>query len=428
MRNPALFERLFNTPHMIHPAKLDAIIAGLGPRFGLDMQSTNIVVGPDLSLVSRVTQSDQGSLISGDVAVINVMGVLAHRGGFQADSSYILGYESVSKQLDRALNDSAVKSIMLVLDTPGGEVAGAFELAQLIYDARGVKPIKAAVSSMAASAGYLIASAASEIVITDTGIAGSIGVVMRHADISQAAKTAGIDITYIYAGAQKIDGNQFAALTPDVKARFQAEIDNLYTLFVNTVSRYRGITVDAVRGQEAGIFTGQAAITAALADRLATPDQLLAEMQKSANYSPRGTSMTTPTKPEDAAAMEQSRAAGFEAGKQEGMTAGAAAERARIGGIINHEHAPGREAQAKVLALETNMTVEQAGKVLAVSPVTAAAPAANQNEFAKAMAGVKNPNVGAGDDEETEQPAGQAAAQGWGKAFAKVVPINGARK
>lgn len=425
MRNPALFSRVFNTPLMIHPSKLDAIIAGIGPRWGIEAQSTNIIVSPEISLVATGGDRRPGYQVINGVAVIEVFGVLAHRGGFQADSSYILGYEEVSRGLDAALNDGSVNSILLILYTPGGEVSGAFELAQLIYDARSIKPIKAAVSSMAASAGYLIASAASEIAITDTGIAGSIGVVLRHADISKMTEAAGIVITHIYAGAQKIDGNQFEPLSAEVKARFQAEVDSLNNLFIQTTSQYRGMDAALLRGYEAGTFTGQAAIDAGLADRIATPDQLLLEMQQSFSNTSRGVFMSTTDKPAaDAATLEQSRLAGYEAGKKDG----AVAENARISAIMNHEHATGREAQAKVLALETDMSAEQAGKVLAVSPVQAAAPAAQGSQFAEAMAGINNPKVGADDEADTDAAAGANVITGWSNAFGKASAKSGVKR
>ncbi|WAR42926.1 S49 family peptidase [Methylomonas rapida] len=421
LRNPALFARIFNTPLMIGAAKLDAIIAGIGPRFGIDAPQ------PDLFLTASGEFRRPGYQLVGNVAVIDVFGILAHRGSFDANCNYILGYDWLSKKIDIAINDPDVQGLLLQMDSPGGEVAGAFELAQQIQAAGQVKPIKAVISSLAASAGYLIASAAQDIAIAETGLAGSIGVVMRHVDVSKMAADQGISITHIFAGAQKIDGHQFAALPDDVKAKFQAEIDGLYTLFVDTVAAHRGLDVAAIRAQEAGIYRGQDAIQAGLADRIATPDQVLAEMQQSFSSSPGGRYMTT-QKPEaaaDAAALEQSRAAGFEAGKQDGLKAGAEQERARISAILNHEAAEGRQTQAKVLALDTDMTVEQAAKVLAVSPKEAA-PAAQGDQFSQYMAKQKNPSVGA--DGGDEQPETAAATQGWHAAMGKVVALRGDKR
>jgi signal peptide peptidase SppA len=422
LRNPALFSRIFNTALMIHPSKLDAIIGGIGQRFGIDAPQ------PDMALIAQGEFKRPGYQVIGGIAVIDVFGVLAHRGGFDANSSYVLGYDRIGKAINTALQDAEVAAILLQMDSPGGEVSGAFELAQQIRDWQAIKPIKAAVSSLAASAAYLIASATSEIVITDTGMAGSIGVVMRHADISKMAEKEGVNITHIFAGARKVDGNQFAPLSKDVRERFQAEIDSLYAKFVNTVSQYRALGADAIRGQEAGVFTGQDAIKAGLADRIATPDQLLAEMQKSFSKTNRSYSMAATTEPAgDAAALEKTKAEAFEQGKQAGLTAGKQAERERIGAILNHEAAAGREATAKVLALETDMDAEAAAKVLAASPKAETPAQAKGDQFSQHMAKLGNPDVGADADAE-EQSDNVVAMQGWGKAFKQATAHRGGKR
>lgn len=423
LRNPALFARIFNTPLMIHPAKLDAIIGGIGQRFGIETAKPDF----DMAMIAGGEFKRPGYQVINGVAVVDIFGVLAHRGGFDANSSYILGYDRIGKAVNAALQDNDVNSILLQMDSPGGEVAGAFELAQQLNDWGSIKPMKSSVSSLSASANYLLASATSEIAITDTGMAGSIGVVMRHVDISKMAEKEGIDVTHIFAGARKIDGNQFAPLSQDVRDRFQAEVNQLYTLFVNTVSQYRGLDADAIRGQEAGVFTGQDAIKAGLADRIATPDQMLVEMQQSFSKSNRGFSMTTSKdKSAEDAALEQTKATAFEDGKKVGMTEGANAERGRISAILNHEAAEGREPQAKALALETDLSPEAVAKVLAVSPKVETQAAGDQ--FSQHMAKLGNPKVGADNADDADQTSSEAAAQGWGKAFAKVAVINGGKK
>lgn len=423
MRNPALFARIFNTPLMIHQSKLDAIIGGIGQRFGIDAPRPD----SDMAMIAQGEPKRPGYQVISGVAVIDTFGILAHRGGFGADSSYILGYDRVGRSINAALQDNDVSSILLQIDSPGGEVAGVFELAQQIRDWQAIKPIKAAVSSLAASAAYLIASATSQISITDTGIAGSIGVVMRHVDLSKMAEKEGVGIDHIFAGGRKIDGHQFAPLSQEVRGRFQAEVDQLYTLFVNTVSQYRGLDADAIRGQEAGVFTGQDAIKAGLADRIATPDQMLAEMQQSISQSNRSNVMTVKTESvNDAAAMEKTKAAAFDDGKKQGMEAGAQAERERIGAILNHEASEGREAQAKVLALDTDMNAEQAAKVLAASPKSEVKQQSGGDQFSQYMSKL-NPNVLADGDEGERDP--QASAQdGWSKAAAKVTQLRGGKR
>jgi len=415
MRNPAVFARIFNTPLMIQSMKLDAIIAGLGPRFGLELPKTDMV------LTASGEWKRPGYQVIGTIAVIDIFGVLAHRMSFDGNTSeYILGYDVIAKRLDAALNDAAVTGILLQIDSPGGEVAGCFELAQLIHDAQAQKPIHCVISSLAASAAYLLASACAVIGISDTGMAGSIGVVMRHVDVSQMAEKEGIKVTHIFAGAQKIDGNQFEPLSKAVKAKFQDNIDALYEQFISAVSSNRGLSAPAVRGQEAGIYTGTAAIQAGLADRIATPDQMLAAMQQQFKSIPRGSTMaaTTEAVSENDTAIIKAKAEAFEAGKREG----ASAERQRMSAILNHDTAIGREAQAKALALDTDLAPDVAAKVLAASPISAAS-AQPVSQFGEHMTKLGNPTVGA--DQSDADVQAQADNYGWDKAFAKVTPIRG---
>jgi ClpP class serine protease len=93
-------------------------------------------------------------------------------------------YEGLKYQLATAARDASVSSILLDMDSPGGEAVGSFEAADAVRAAAGVKEVVAVVSGMAASAAYAIASAATRIVTTSSGISGSIGVVMLHADYS----------------------------------------------------------------------------------------------------------------------------------------------------------------------------------------------------------------------------------------------------
>lgn len=262
--------RLFNTPLLIHPGKLHAIVAGLSDRFG--------VIAPPSAYTTPTGTREKGGYrtLDNGVAVLDIFGILAHRGGLQADSSYIQGYDGLARQLDGALADPAVRALLLNIDSPGGEVAGAFQLAEQIHAARSIKPIVAVASDLAASAAYLIASAADSISVTPTGMAGSIGVVTSHVDMSQAMGRMGLAVTYIYAGAHKIDGNPMQPLPPEVVAQIQADVDYYYQMFLQTVARYRpGTDAAALAATEARIYIGPQAVAAGLADRVETPDQAI---------------------------------------------------------------------------------------------------------------------------------------------------------
>lgn len=294
---PYIATRLFNTPLMIHPGKLHAIVAGLSDRFG-------VIVSPEPQAYATPTgRREKGGFraLDNGVAVIDVFGILAHRGGMQADSSYVQGYDQLARQLEAALADDAVRAILLNVDSPGGEVAGAFQFADQVRAARGIKPIAAIAGDMAASAAYLIASATDSVSITPTGMVGSIGVVTSHVDMSRAMDSMGMAVTYIYAGAHKIDGNPLQPLSQDVAASIQADVDFYYNMFVGRVAGYRPATdAAALKATEARIYIGEQALAARLADRVETPDQAIARLAASFSistsaYRAQGTSMKLPT-------------------------------------------------------------------------------------------------------------------------------------
>lgn len=423
IRYPHIAARLFNAPLLIHPAKLDAIIAGLSGRLGIGSIEAP---QPSAFTSSQGDRRDPGyRVLDSGVAILDIFGVLAHRGGLDANSSYVLGYQEIARRLDAALADGDVRGIVLNIDSPGGEVAGAFDLADKIRAARGTKPIQAVAGDLAASAAYLIASAADSIAITQTGYVGSVGVVMRHVDFSRALSNEGISVTHIFAGARKIDGNPYEPLPDGVRESFQSEVLGIYGQFVDTVAANRRMTAEGVRATEAGVFRGTEALASRLADRIATPDQVIAGMSQQVS---RRTASVRLTHQRSKSMNENQADAAFTqadvdrarvAGAEEGRAAGTAEERTRIAAILTHAEAEGREPQARALAFDTDLTPEQAAKVLAASPKQPAAAAAPQpgNAFLTVMAKLGNPDVGADPPEPVNDS--KAIQSAWGRAFGR---------
>ena len=289
---PHLADRLLNTPLLLHPQKLDAIIAGLGQRLlgvdGLHLDAAELtaraVLPAEMFTTRRGERSDRGYRVVDGVAVISAMGGLVHRTKLAADSSLLIGYNDLAADLEDALAKADVHAIALVFDSPGGEVSGAFELAERIYAARGHKPMVAVADGMAASAAYLAASAADEVVVSATSYVGSIGVVMRHVDFSRALANDGITVSHIFAGEHKIDGNPYQPLPDAVRNALQADIEGLYQMFVRAVAKHRGLDEQAVRDTRAGVYRGVAAVAARLADRIGTVDAVVAELAARRNH------------------------------------------------------------------------------------------------------------------------------------------------
>jgi signal peptide peptidase SppA len=184
----------------------------------------------------------------------------------------MMGYDGIRQVFMSALADDAVRAIVLLIDSPGGEVSGCFDLADTIFAARGAKPIWAILNECAYSAAYAIASAADRITVPRTGGTGSIGVIAMHVDWSTAIQKAGIKVTFITYGERKADGAPELPLSKEALARFQKDIDEVGDLFVATVARNRNISASEVRNMEAATFQGGHGIALGLADAVMAPD------------------------------------------------------------------------------------------------------------------------------------------------------------
>jgi signal peptide peptidase SppA len=215
----------------------------------------------------------------GSVAVIPISGIISQRMSMMSQISGAGGtsIERLTAQFRQALGDTNCKAIVFDVDSPGGSVEGVPELASEIVNARKQKPISAVVNSMACSAAYWLASAASEMVCTPSGQAGSIGVYMMHQDESKALENEGVKITVIKAGKYKTEGNPAEPLSDEARAAFQSKVDTLYGMFVKSVAQNRGTSQAAVRdgyGQGRSLLANDA-VKENLVDRVATMDDVL---------------------------------------------------------------------------------------------------------------------------------------------------------
>jgi ClpP class serine protease len=220
---------------------------------------------------------DSDALLAG-VAVIDVCGPLTHHSDYWSDS-----YDAIRARVRSALSNRECKSVVLRIDSPGGEASGCFEAARAIRadaDAAG-KPIHAFVDQ-ACSAGYALACAANTVTLADTAIVGSIGVLATREDISAANAARGIRVALITSGARKADGHADAPITDTELVETQTIIDSMAGVFFQLVADLRGLPVAKVAALEARSFHGEAAIRAGLADDVMSFDGLLAAIASGA--------------------------------------------------------------------------------------------------------------------------------------------------
>ena len=264
-----LASRLYGTPLLIARAKLDTILAVLGPRIGL--MHTELAVP-----ITVPTQSEPMPSMPG-IAVIPIHGTLVRRAVGLDAASGLTSYARIAADIDAALAAPEIVGILLDIDSPGGEAGGVFELGAHIRAASAIKPIWAHAGDAAFSAAYALACATQRVSLSATGGVGSIGVIALHIDQSVRNAQNGLSVTALTAGAHKNDGTPHAPLTPQATTAQQSEIDRLYGLFVDHVAQMRGLDAERVRATEAALYFGDDAVASGLADAVAPFTTTLAD-------------------------------------------------------------------------------------------------------------------------------------------------------
>ncbi len=283
-RSDFLAARLFNRPWAVSADHAEVLVAALAERLGggslrrgdgqlVTLRGRAMSEDGEGDLTSARTFDDyKGYSVAQGIAVIPVRGTLVQRAGYLWPSSWCTGYDGLRAAFLAALVDPGVRAILFDIDSPGGEVCGCFDLADTIFAARGMKPVRAVLNESAYSAAYAIASACDRISVPRTGGTGSVGVICMHTDYSKALQSAGIAVTLIHYGSQKADGSPMQPLSDEALGRFQADVDSLGELFVETVARNRNMKVAAVRATQAGTYLGGNGVTCGYADEVMSPD------------------------------------------------------------------------------------------------------------------------------------------------------------
>lgn len=278
---------LFNQPLLVTPDMLDLGVRWANQAMSLNIVNIGAVAGPQMwddDGIDRLAMQEEqrrSAIASTGIEVIPVSGVLVSRGSHISMCETMTSYESLRAQIRQAVADPMVERVVLDIDSPGGSAVGAFELAADIRAMAQQKPITGIVNYMAYSGGYLIGSACSELVVSQTSGVGSIGVIASHMDRSKQEEGMGVKVTTVYAGAHKNDLSPHEPLTEQSLKYLNDVVQESYQLFVNAVADYRGLSVQQVIATEAGLFRGQQGIAAGLADRLQSPQDAVDDLSRS---------------------------------------------------------------------------------------------------------------------------------------------------
>ncbi|MBF0589924.1 MAG: S49 family peptidase, partial [Magnetococcales bacterium] len=247
---------------MVDHARMDAIMSVIGQRIGVESPPVASAFEAKPALLNPITTPS-------GIAIVPIHGTLVKRAGAIEAASGLISYAAIEERILDAATDPQVKAILLDIDSPGGEVGGVFDLAAMIREAGEGKPIWA-LADDAFSAAYLLASAASHIITSQTAGVGSIGVIAVHVDESSRNAKEGRQYTTVFAGARKNDFSRHEPLSDEARSSLQKEVSRLYGMFAQDVAENRRMEESAVRATEAGLFFGQDAVAAGLADQVGT--------------------------------------------------------------------------------------------------------------------------------------------------------------
>ena len=336
---------------------------------------------------SRTMERADRARIRDGVAILDVQGPLFKKANLLVEISGATSYEILRRDLQVALDDPNVHSIMLCVDSPGGEANGCDELASAIYAARAVKPVTAYVSGMAASGGYWIASAASRIVISDAAMLGSIGVVLGIQDKKAAEERRGVK-TIEFVSSQS-PGKRPDPSTDEGRNRIQAMVDDLAEVFIGAVAKHRDVSAADVVGKfgGGGMLVGAKAVAAGMADEVGQMEAVISDLingGRKGRFFPRsngGFSMSDKTTGPTAEEIAEKAAADAQT---------------RIGAIIGSDLGKQFQPLAHHLAFKTKTSASDAEAILAAAK--------------ESMPKAEAPKQGAVDPAPTVDPAAAAAA------------------
>ena len=204
----------------------------------------------------------------GKIVVIPLSGPITTAGSLLSPGSTITP-GLVRDYLARAEKDTAVKAIVLRIESPGGEIAPTQEILWAIEEVKEAKPVVVSMGGTAASGGYYISTKADKIVALPTTMTGSIGVISQVMNVEGLLEKLGIEVGTFKGGKYKDMYSGFREMTPEEAEIMQGMIDEYYEQFIDVVAEGRGLGKEEVRDLATGqIYTGTAAKELGLVDAL----------------------------------------------------------------------------------------------------------------------------------------------------------------
>lgn len=257
------WELAASVPWAMRPEMLETVLE-VAARDG-DPEAVALKLGRPLENTRAVTVRD-------GVAVVPVIGPLFRRANLLTQVSGATSVEVLARDLREAMSVQGVHSVLLDIDSPGGEANGVGELAALVYGMRAQKPVHAYIGGQGCSGAYWIAAACETVTLADTAQAGSIGVVAVH---RKGGDSRSVEFVSSQSPYKRPDLE-----TEEGRSQVQRVVDDIAAVFVRDVARYRGVSAEAVLSDfgGGGVLVGQAAVDVGLVDGVGSFEGVLARV------------------------------------------------------------------------------------------------------------------------------------------------------
>lgn len=182
------------------------------------------------------------------IALIRLSGVIAF--GMEGSSGESM-VSDLKKALQQAAKDEAVKAILLVVESPGGEVTASDTLYHAVKSARDRKPVVVYMQSVAASGGYYVACGGSWLMAAETTITGSIGVIWQTLQYKELLGKIGL-------GTLTFKSGKFKDLLNGAREVTREEVDYVQGMVMQTYERFLGVVASERKMDAAAMRDGVA--------------------------------------------------------------------------------------------------------------------------------------------------------------------------
>lgn len=285
-----ILTRVTSTPWMMHEPSLKMLLEIFDAHLTGNISTEEIQLRmKDINQRGAVVQPQR----SGSVGVLDIAGPIFPRANLMTELSGATSVEQFQSEFRTMLADDGIGAIVLNVDSPGGLSAMIPEMMEEIHQGRDVKPIFAVANTLAASAAYGLATAASEFYASPSAQVGSVGTYLVHTDDIRQREMSGVDRTVIKAG--RFKAMHLESLTPEMRDHLQEYVNDVDTHFLEGIAKGRNVSPDHVRQNygEGGLVTLKKAVDQGMIDGVATFDQVVTKANEAISNNGGGAPRTS---------------------------------------------------------------------------------------------------------------------------------------